>query len=565
VDDLNAKSQVSIDCVFDAHLPYCQAVALLLPILNEINFHTDFAMAVPIPFTFPSNYGEKYSARDAILQKFKNDVSLMALGGSVSRVVELASSDDEDTHNLAYYVLSDVALTQKILRLSNTVCYRTAASTPVTTVSRAIFLLGFDTVKTSALAMVLVDGLTNDDHAHSVRAELASALCASLVGRELARRSHYMGAEEAAIAALFKNLGRLLVASHEHDYYRDILSLIEDGTHTSMQASTQVLGFSFDSLAESVLQEWKIPEAIIHAMGSVGTGPQKAPKSRQEWMRQVASFSVEAAKLVPYLGDPSVDFDSEALVARYGVALGLDRDKMDELLSTVAAEITTLTESLNLTPPPDNTAPTMAQPAEEPGLPSVLMMATMDTGSTQADTCYPSGKPFNARDLLLAGVQDVTQMRATGRCRVNELIMLALETLYRSLGFRFAVVCLKDLKSGQYRSRLAIGEQHAARQAAFNFPIPSARDLFHLSMENDADLMIADATSIKIRDLLPAWHRALLSDARSFIVLPLVVQKVQLGLFYADRVRPAPEGVPPDETALIKALKGQVLASLSQR
>ena len=75
--------------------------------------------------------------------------------------------------------------------------------------------------------------------------------------------------------------------------------------------------------------------------------------------------------------------------------------------------------------------------------------------------------------------------------------------------------------------------------------------------------MIADAHSAKIRDLLPAWHRALLPDARSFIVLPLVVGKVQLGLFYADRTEMAPEGVPPDETSLIKALKGQVLVALT--
>jgi hypothetical protein len=42
-----------------------------------------------------------------------------------------------------------------------------------------------------------------------------------------------------------------------------------------------------------------------------------------------------------------------------------------------------------------------------------------------------------------------------------------------------------------------------------------------------------------------------------------VVGKVQLGLFYADRVHPAPEGVPPDETQLIKALKAQVLLALT--
>jgi len=69
----------------------------------------------------------------------------------------------------------------------------------------------------------------------------------------------------------------------------------------------------------------------------------------------------------------------------------------------------------------------------------------------------------------------------------------------------------------------------------------------------------------KIVNLLPAWHRTLLPDARSFIVLPMVVQKKQLGLFYADRTQAAPEGVPPDETALIKMLKGQVLTALQTR
>ena len=84
-------------------------------------------------------------------------------------------------------------------------------------------------------------------------------------------------------------------------------------------------------------------------------------------------------------------------------------------------------------------------------------------------------------------------------------------------------------------------------------------------MENDADLLISDARSPKILDLLPAWHRMLLPDARSFVVLPLVVQKKQIGLFYADRAQEAPEGVPQDETALIKTLKGQVLTALNFR
>ena len=145
----------------------------------------------------------------------------------------------------------------------------------------------------------------------------------------------------------------------------------------------------------------------------------------------------------------------------------------------------------------------------------------------------------------------------------NDVIMAVLETLYGALGFRFATICLRDGRTGTFRARASLGENKAELQAGFTFPCAFTRDLFHLALENNADMMIPDAFSPKIRDLLPAWYKTLLPDAESFIVLPLVVGKAQLGLFYADRIFTAPEGVPPDETALIKALKAQVLAALA--
>src|SRR5205823_7701377 len=127
----------------------------------------------------------------------------------------------------------------------------TAAGSSVTTVSRAIALLGFDNVKTTALAMLLVDALASSAHAHSVRVELEASLCASLVGREMARHSFYQGAEEASIGALFKNLGPLLVASHEYDRYREIAALIATGEHKVGQAAQMILGCSYDALSEA--------------------------------------------------------------------------------------------------------------------------------------------------------------------------------------------------------------------------------------------------------------------------------------------------------------------------
>nr|WP_052170355.1 HDOD domain-containing protein [Massilia sp. JS1662] len=500
--------------------------------------------------------------RAALLQKVCGDDDMFALGSAIARVVQMATSEDQGTHDLAHYVLSDVALTQRILRLANTVRYRTAAGTAVTTVSRAISLLGFDNVRTVALAMLLVDALASSEHAYSVRVELEASLCASLVGREMARHSFYQGAEEASIGALFKNLGALLVASHEHDRYREIQALLATGKHTPAQAAQMILGCSFDALSEAVLGEWKIPDVIMRAQRPLEAGVLKLAVNRGEWMRQVASFSLDVARVLGKTPTPSDTPEAQALLARYGTALNLGAAELDELFETVAFEMTSLLQSMNLQP-----VPRRAPPEDKGGLPNVLLLATLG-GEEEAQGTYPSGKPKNARDLLLAGVQDVTQMRASGRHKVNDVVMAVLETLYTALGFRFATVVLKDVRAGQYRARASFGLAQARVQEGFTFPLApagekSARDLFYLAMENDADLMISDARGAKIRDLLPAWHKALLPDAQSFIVLPLVVGKVQLGLFYADRTELAPEGVPPDETALIKALKGQVLAALA--
>ena len=513
------------------------------------------------------------AARDALLRKVSAESDLPTLGRSVARVVQMASSDDDSVRGLAHFLLSDVALTQKVLRLANTVAYRASGGVPVTTISRAIFLLGFDTVKTSALAMLLVEGMKGQ-HAQSVRTELSFALGASVIGREMARRSHFKDAEEAAVAALFKNMGRLLVAAHDHRLYADIARLSDAGSHTPAQASMQVLGCSFEMLAESVLHEWQIPETIIHALAQLPSGTLRPARSRNEWLQQVAAFSTTAAALIPKMTQPGEDAASRALLSRFGVALNLDAARLGELMATVATETRALQANTDLLFGADGLEAATGQGdgdaddgSQDSGLPlDLLMQGAVGTGTAaDRDARHPSGKPLHARELLLTGIQDVTQMMASGRLRVNDLILLVLETLYRSMGFRFATVCLRDVATGQYRARIALGEDNARLQKGFAFPAAVKRDLFSLAMSNDADLLIADASEPKIAALIPAWHHALMPEARSFIVVPLVVQKVPFGFFYADRTCVAPEGVPPDEAALIKTLKGQVLAALGTR
>ena len=520
----------------------------------------------------PGTEPDTRETRDALMRHMTEYGELPAMGSSVSQVVRMASSEGDSVHELASFILNDVALTQKVLRLANTVCYRTASGMPVSTITRAIFLLGFETVKTSALAMLLVDGMKGRKGRH-VRNELSLALCASVIGREMARRTHFKESEEAAVAALFKNMGRLLVAAHDHKLYGDIVALAESAPMSSALASTRLLGCSFDALAESVLRGWNIPESIVHSLSPLPGGVLKPAKSRNEWMQQVAAFSASLAAMLSHMDDPANAAQRQAILTRFGPALDLDAPGLAELVGIVSEEATALTTNADIpfTDDSEPEEPTVAVPGTAPSpapasapdpIADFLMEAPVAPTSGER---HPSGKPLLARELLMAGAQAMSEMIAGGTGNLNDLMLLALETIYTGLGFRFATICLRDVQTGLYKSRLALGAATPRLQRGFAFAAAGNKDLFFLALKNNADLLISDASTMKIASLLPVWHRTMLPEARSFIILPLVVNGAPIGYFYADRDVTAPEGITPEETALIRMIKGQVIARIAAR
>jgi HD-like signal output (HDOD) protein len=505
------------------------------------------------------------SIQENLLEKIRADANLPSLGSSISKVIEITSDGDDSVAQLAHFVLADVGLTQKIIRLANTIHYRSAGNPMVTTVSRSIFLLGFDTVKSSALALLLVDGFQNKRQANIVKKELAHALCASVVARELVRRGRFHDAEEAVVASLFKNLGRLLLASFDHTLYERIREAQVQNNSVSVEDDPELLGCSFARFSQRILHEWGMPDSIIQAQISLSSGELKPNVSRLDWLRSIASFSDEIASvMMPIHGSQQVDNVAEAhrlLFRRFHKALELNQENFDTILNKVGQETKQFATSMGLI----IDEPSQIVDAQSNGLDAELLLQSFDIAPSEQVQRHASGKPVNARDLLLAGMQDIMLMANATDMKLNDLILLTLETLYGAMGFRFATLCMRDPKLKRYSSRIAVGERFQERQRNFLFDEVSDRSLFHLALENNADLMISDASISKIQTLLPAWHKKAFPDARSFIVLPLVVQNKSIGLFYADRANTAEEGVPPDETALIKTIKNQLLFALTRR
>lgn len=514
-----------------------------------------------------SNENEVISIKDKLIDLIQNDLDLPTLGNSISKVVQLTSSDEQSLEQLSNFILSDPSLTLKILRLSNSITYRSSAMA-VTSISTAIQLLGMNTIKACALAMILVDGMPHK-HAKAVRTELKLALSASLIGRSLAKRSAYPNADEVAIAALFKNIGRLILAAYDDRLYFETMALTREKEYTEARASLQKLGCTFHWLTEFALREWNIPDSIIQAIKLLPGTTLKSPKNRNEWMQQVTEFSNHAALMAASDSGAIPVPSADDLLNRFGKALHLDASRLKALVDESSGQIQTICSQIsNMQSDNKMEGQSCCDKAMSDSEAEFSDCQLFDSEAAQLQTedCHKSGKPFNAADRLLTGIQEVSEMLASSQFNLSSLMMLVLETYYNSLGFKFVTICLKDVKTNQFRARNSLGFDHEKIRDKFVFPDTKSSDLFSMALKRNVDLSISDATETKIRNALPDWHTKLLPHTKSFILLPLVVQNDKpVGLIYADRSVIAHEGITTNEMRLIKSLKAQILVALNDK
>ncbi|GKS68344.1 HDOD domain-containing protein [Nitrosomonas sp. PY1] len=513
----------------------------------------------------------RYSLKEQLLKAIDDDLDLPSLGGAITQIVKLSMSEDESIRQLSHFILSDVSLTQKILRLSNSVAFRSSSNQVVTSITKAVFLLGFETVKACALTILLVDKVLSGKHAEFVRSELIEALAASMLCQQLAKHNQFNHIDEVAITALFKNIGRLLLAAYEPEKYQEIMVLAKEKDYTPELAARKLYSFNLSDFTETILEKWNIPTCIIQATRNRPSGTLSPAKNKQEWIQQAAEFGEATAQFAINASAGDHLSSKNDILVRFGKAFNLDMTKLDLLIQQAAIETTALRININLFPDPvEGKESSYKQLIESEQKAKNNILAEFTLTGTRIDEIqitkrYASGKPYNSTALLLSAIQDVVETIATGNYKLNDLMLLILEYYYNSLGFRFITLCLRDTQKNQYRARTSFGKNSAEFQKAFHFPAAPSVDLFYLAMEKDSDLLISDAKAPKVLEMLPQWHRTILPDARSFIVLPLVLNKKPIGFIYGDREFDASEGITHEEIRLIKVLKSQVLAILNAK
>ena len=126
---------------------------------------------------------------------------------TVTAIAEVTQDDDSSASELAKVILQDASLTARILKIANSIAYN-PSGVPINTISRAVFFIGFNTVRTISLSLAIIDALLKNRTREHVLEIMARSLHAAVQSRSFSEQRGDDSPEEVFIATLLYNLGK---------------------------------------------------------------------------------------------------------------------------------------------------------------------------------------------------------------------------------------------------------------------------------------------------------------------------------------------------------------------
>lgn len=198
------------------------------------------------------------------LEKFIH--KMPSLSTTVGKVMEICSRTDASPNELNKVISLDPVLTGQVLKLINSAYY--SLVNKVTSLTRAITMLGMNTVKNMALSTAIIRSVagskkskalpTQKFWAHSIGAGVSAKLLGELKGVPVMER------EELFLAGLLHDLGKVPFG----DEYIEVLNIARFEQLPLKDVELDVLGIDHQEVGLMIADKWKLNRVITTCIGS---------------------------------------------------------------------------------------------------------------------------------------------------------------------------------------------------------------------------------------------------------------------------------------------------------
>jgi len=193
--------------------------------------------------------------------KFSLEIeSLPTLPVIAGQIMECVNNPGSSVQDVADVILRDQSMSTKILKLVNSAFY--GFPKRIGTISHAISILGFETVRGLVLGLSILDMFQINEFdllrfwKHSIRTASINAF--------LAEKFFYSRRDEAFTVGLIHDVGKLVFMLRAPDLYHEVLRQAEDVD--LLVCEQQLLGIEHAEAGALVARTWNFPEIYIQAI-----------------------------------------------------------------------------------------------------------------------------------------------------------------------------------------------------------------------------------------------------------------------------------------------------------
>jgi HD-like signal output (HDOD) protein len=420
---------------------------------------------------------------------------------AIGAILDAMRGEDDREFDMVQTVLTDPVLTQKVLRLANSGMYA-AFGQRVNTVTKAMLVLGPETVGHLALGLKLVEELSNAASDPLVaHVEMEKAVLAGMVARQVAISAATPDPEEAVVCSMLHALGRMMVAFYLPEAWTALQ--LHGGIGAEDAAAPAVLGLSMETIGRATAESWGLPNTLTEAMRRVEPDERGERFTAADWLAAVSTMSSACADSL-WHDDAAGAARVRQLAASYSPMLGVEPER---ILGAIEKAKLAAAAQLSIAP--------LSKPAER-----------------RARALASTRLRAEGNQILASGVADMNGVLATAS--PGQMMSIALETVFQGLTFSRAVAFLRNRRDGSYSAKMGFGEGIKALLPSMVFSDAYEANVFHAALNNDRVIFIENARDPKFAAKLPQWWNATLSDARSFVILPICADGQPAGFVYGD-------------------------------
>ncbi|VTT97865.1 serine threonine protein partial : Serine/threonine protein kinase OS=Singulisphaera acidiphila (strain ATCC BAA-1392 / DSM 18658 / VKM B-2454 / MOB10) GN=Sinac_4756 PE=3 SV=1: HDOD: Pkinase [Gemmataceae bacterium] len=214
----------------------------------------------PPPFT--RNHGASpSSAGRAALAAVLDPARLPTPPAVALQVVTAASRPDCDPGEIVALIGLDPALCAKLLKAVNSCLY--GLSRPVSSVSRAVAVLGLSTVRSLVLGLSLPAVRAGGGADAALQEYWVSAVAGGIFARELAVRTGRPAPEDDLIAGLLQDLGAILLRRAYPAEWTACAARPRGPLTDPCDVEEEVFGLSHAEVTAELLRGWNLPDEVV--------------------------------------------------------------------------------------------------------------------------------------------------------------------------------------------------------------------------------------------------------------------------------------------------------------